>query len=112
MRYLLILIAATFYLSEGFSQSSSGSKDEYVSFTLRNGSLKDIPLYIPNVMNPNLSPKGNSGVTLKVGQEIFFKYRSKRRILLIVDTSLNGEVLQVQDLIKKRQKEIDLELDN
>jgi len=46
-----------------------------VSFTLRNSSLKSIPLKIPGVMNPNLSPDSNSVVSLKIGQKIFFRHK-------------------------------------
>ena len=38
------------------------SNEGLVSFTLVNSSSKSIPLIIPNEMNPNLSPKSNSGV--------------------------------------------------
>ena len=63
---------------------------------------------IPGIMNPNLSPVSNSGVTLRVGQEIYFKNRKKKYILLIVDESLEGQKLDVPKLIKKRKKELDL----
>ena len=50
-----------------------GEDERYVSITLRNETLKSIPLIIPGVMNPNLSPQSNSGVRLKIGQEIKYK---------------------------------------
>lgn len=79
-----------------------------VSFTLKNTTAQSIPLIIPTVMNPNLSPFSNSGVDLKIGQEIFFKYKGKRYVLLTVDQSIeNGAVLDVAKLIKERRKEID-----
>ncbi|MEL6250823.1 MAG: hypothetical protein AAFR87_02330 [Bacteroidota bacterium] len=83
------------------------SLEEKVVFTLRNNSLKSIPLLIPGVMNPNLSPQSNSGVTLKVGQKILFKYKGKKRILLIVDESLEGKTLNVSRLLKEKKREID-----
>jgi hypothetical protein len=49
-----------------------------IPFTLRNNGLKAVPLEIPGVMNPNLSPLSNSGVDLAVGQQIFFRHRGKR----------------------------------
>ncbi|MEM7040576.1 MAG: hypothetical protein AAF570_26670, partial [Bacteroidota bacterium] len=82
-----------------------------VGFTLRNNSLKSIPLFIPGVMNPNLSPVSNSGVTLRPGQRILFKYRGKRRVLLVVSEDLEGQKLDVARLLKNRKKEIDAELD-
>ena len=82
--------------------------DAYRSFTLRNNSAKSIPLQIPGVMNPNLSPFSNSGVDLKMGQEIFFKYKGKKRVLLVVDESINhGDTVDVSALLKARKKEID-----
>jgi hypothetical protein len=84
------------------------AKDAYRSFTLRNNSAKSIPLQIPGVMNPNLSPFSNSGVDLKMGQEIFFTYKGKKRILLIVDENIDhGDVVDVSKLLKERKKEID-----
>lgn len=84
-------------------------RGEYVSFTLRNTSAKSIPLIIPTVMNPNLSPFSKSGVDLKIGQEIFFKAKGKRHVLLIVDSTINnGDELDVAKLLKKRKKELGL----
>ncbi|MGB0431946.1 MAG: hypothetical protein ACPGLV_15840 [Bacteroidia bacterium] len=81
--------------------------DVYVQFTLRNNSAKAIPLIIPTVMNPNLSPFSNSGVSLKIGQEIYFKNKGKKEILLIVDDSIkNGSKLDVAKLIDERKKEL------
>jgi len=81
----------------------------YVKFTLRNNSMKSIPLVIPRVMNPNLSPQSNSGVTLKLGQKIFFKKGRKKYVLLVVDETLKeGMVLDVAKLIKERKKELGL----
>lgn len=79
---------------------------ESVNFTLRNETLKSIPLVIPRVMNPNLSPKSNSGVGLEVGQEIFFFYKKKKHLLLTVSKDLEGKVVKVGALIKKRTEEI------
>ncbi len=85
----------------------TSTTDDYVGFTLRNNSLKSIPLIIPGVMNPNLSPVSNSGVDLKVGQKILFKYKGKRRVLLVVDKSLEGQVIDVSKLLKQKKLELD-----
>lgn len=91
---------------KGFPVQSTTA--EYVSFTLRNNSAKTIPLIIPNVMNPNLSPFSNSGVDLQMGQEIFFKNYGKKEVLLIVDETIkNGDVLIVNELIKAKKKQED-----
>lgn len=72
-----------------------------ISLTLKNSSLKSIPLIIPNVMNPNLSPKSNSSVNLKFGQEIFYKHKGRKRLLLRVNNNIqDGDVIDVKELIK------------
>ena len=81
---------------------------EKVSFTLLNRTAKSIPLKIPGVMNPNLSPFSNSGVTLKIGQEIYFKWKGKKQLLLTVTEDLADRNLVVNELIKKRVKELKL----
>lgn len=82
-------------------------KGTYITFTLRNNSAKSIPLIIPTVMNPNLSPMSNSGVSLKVGQEILFRANGKKHVLLTVDSSIKeGDVVEVSRLLKQRKKEL------
>jgi hypothetical protein len=69
--------------------------------------LASIPLVIPGVMNPNLSPLSDSGVTLGYGQKVFFKEKRKSYLLFEVDdTFQNGDRLEIQDLIKARKKEL------
>lgn len=82
---------------------------EYISFTLRNTSMKSIPLLIPSVMNPNLSPNSRSGVDLKIGQEIYFKQGGKKYVLLKVDNTMeDGQEIDVPELIKERKQELGL----
>jgi len=71
-----------------------------VSFTLINNTLTSISLEITGVMNPNLSPMSNSGVTLGVGQKVHYfssgkKANGKRAFLLFVDESFEGKTLVV-----------------
>jgi hypothetical protein len=74
--------------------------EEYIGFTLRNETLRSISLIIPGVMNPNLSPQSNSGVRLKVGQEIKYKKGGRADLLLVVDDSIKeGDVLFVGERI-------------
>lgn len=85
------------------------STNNYVSFTLVNNTAKSIPLIIPTVMNPNLSPFSKSGVDLKYGQKVYFKAKGKRHILLIVNDKIkDGDILKVGQLIKQRKQELDL----
>jgi len=98
MKYLVsIILVITFSLGQAQAQN-------YVSFKLTNPSAKSIPLKIPNVMNPNLSPFSTSGVDLKIGQKIYFKYRGKRRLLLEVSKENDGQSLNVAKLIRQRKK--------
>ena len=80
-----------------------------ISFTLVNKGAKSIPLIIPNVMNPNLSPFSSSGVDLKVGQELLFRQGGKRYVLLTVDETIKeGDKLDVGALLRTRKKELGL----
>lgn len=79
-----------------------------VPFVLRNNSLSSIPLAIPGVMNPNLSPVSNSSVDLKVGQKIYFFVKKKKYLLLEVNETLAGQTLAVDQLIRQRRKELGL----
>lgn len=75
--------------------------------TFENQSNVSIPLQIPGVMNPNLSPKSKSGVTLKKGQEVFFKYKGKKTILLKIKDEKDGDILIINELIEKRIAEME-----
>ena len=79
--------------------------NQMITFTLHNSSAKSIPLVIPNVMNPNLSPFSNSGVKLKVGQKVYYKKRGKKKLLLTVDDSIaDGDKIDVAERIAKLEK--------
>ncbi len=79
-----------------------------------NKSGRYIPLEIPGVMNPNLSPFSSSGVDLAVGQKVYFFPKGKKgslqkRILLLeVTEDLAGKDLVIDDLIKARKAELGL----
>lgn len=76
-----------------------------INFTLHNSSLRSIPLIIPNVMNPNLSPMSNSGVALKIGQKIFYRKGSEEYLILTVDENIRqGDKIDVAELIKNLKK--------
>lgn len=80
---------------------------EYISFKLINPSPKALPLIIPSVMNPNLSPFSESGVDLKVGQEILFKEKGKKYVLLTVSNDIQpNEKINVRKLLNARKKEL------
>ncbi len=76
------------------------------SFSLTNESAQSIPLLIPGVMNPNLSPYSRSGVTLVEGQTILYRYRGKARVILTVDNSIaSGSTIEVSTLLKSKIEE-------
>ena len=81
-----------------------------INLTFHNGSLQSISLEIPAVMNPNLNPLSNSGITLKLGQNVYFypNGRSKKRALLFTvdETFVQNQVLEIDELIDKRKKEL------
>ena len=76
--------------------------------TFHNGSLKSIPLNIPGVMNPNLSPISDSGVTLEVGQKVFYfpnGKKGKKELLFEVDNTFRKDtILQIDEMIKQKKK--------
>ena len=80
---------------------------QYVPMTFQNGSLKSISLEIPGVMNPNLNPMSNSGVSLKIGQKVFFYPKGKKELLFVVDSSIKKDtVLRIDEIIKARKIEL------
>ncbi len=109
---LITLLTCTFINAETgltFTEALETVQEKItISFTLRNTSLKSIPLKIPGVMNPNLSPQSNSGVSLKIGQKIFFRHNGKKQLLLVVSKEYEGQTLNVPKLIKERKKELGL----
>ena len=84
-------------------------EDLYISFSLRNETAQSIPLIIPGVMNPNLSPFSNSGVSLKIGQQINFRQGLKTYTLLTVSPDIEeGAVLEIGALLKAKKIELGL----
>lgn len=85
-------------------------KAQNISMTFHNGSFHSIPLIIPGVMNPNLSPKSDSGVGLDVGQKVYFFPNGKkknRELLFIVNATWKKDtILQIDKIIEKRKKEL------
>lgn len=98
---LLILLSALLTFSVQAQES--------IVCTLHNTSAKSIPLWIPSVMNPNLSPFSKSGVDLRVGQKVFFKYDGKKEVLFVVSADQDNQTLDVVKLIKAREEELDQE---
>jgi hypothetical protein len=92
------------------SLSFANVEAQNIPMTFHNGSFRSIPLIIPGVMNPNLSPKSNSGVGLDVGQKVYFfpdGKKKKKELLFIVDVTWKRDtILQIDEIIEKRKFEL------
>ena len=93
------------------SLAGPAKSPDRVSMTLRNNMATSIPLVIPGVMNPNLSPFSNSGVTVAVGQKFYFypkgkKFMGKKELLFEATPELDGKRIIVNELIKERMAEL------
>jgi len=76
------------------------------AFYLENNTAQSIPLRIPGVMNPNLSPFSRSGVDLPNGQKIFLDLNGKRILIFTVTDSIpQGARIDVANLINKALNE-------
>lgn len=99
-----IKIFTAFLLVLSFNFSAQKS----INFTFHNGSLQSIPLVIPSVMNPNLSPMSNSGITLDMGQVVYYVpngKKGKKEVLFVVNEDFqNGQVLEIDELIAEKKK--------
>lgn len=103
-QYMKITLFTVFAL--GLSIRFTAQKT--INFTFHNGSLQSIPLVIPSVMNPNLSPLSNSGITLDIVQVVYYfpngKKEKKEVLFVVTDTFKDGEVLEIDQLINVRRK--------
>ena len=98
--FTLFILFNLFFLVIGKSQT--------IPMTFHNGSLKSIPLNIPGVMNPNLSTISDSGVTLEVGQKVFYfpngKKGKKELLFEVDDTFRKDTILQIDEIIKQKKQ--------
>jgi hypothetical protein len=81
-----------------------------IPMTFHNGSFSSIYLSIPGVMNPNLSPKSKSGVSLDAGQIVYFfpkGKKGKKEILFTVSPTWKKDtILQIDEIVKTRKKSL------
>jgi hypothetical protein len=81
-----------------------------IPMTFHNGSFSSIYLSIPGVMNPNLSPKSNSRVSLDAGQIVYFfpkGKKGKKEILFTVSPTWKKDtILQIDEIVKTRKKSL------
>ena len=91
-----------------FQNGTSNKKNKRKSLTpqrafyLENNTAQRIPLRIPGIMNPNLSPFSRSGVDLKNGQKIYLDFNGKRILILeVTDSIKHGDRIDIATLINK-----------
>jgi hypothetical protein len=81
-----------------------------IPMTFHNGSIFPIYLSIPGVMNPNLVPKSNSGVSLDAGQIVYFfpkGKKGKKEVLFTVGPTWKKDtILQIDKIIRLRKKSL------
>ena len=86
-------------------KSGSGKKKRTVAtrtvaFYLVNSTAQTLPILIPGIMNPKLTPFSQSGVELPWGQKIYLKTPGEKLLLLTVTDSIpKGAGIDVADLI-------------
>ena len=72
------------------------------SFYLENNTAQSIPLRIPGIMNPSLSPFSRSGVDLPNGQKVYLDLNGKYVLILTVTDSIyQGARIDIATLINK-----------
>lgn len=103
----------TLFLLVGLTLAITAAAQKSIPFTFHNSSLKSIPLIIPGVMNPNLSPMSDSGVDLNIGQKVWFREKGKKHLLLEVTEELRAEDnsrvrLDIAKLLRSRREELGL----
>ena len=102
-----IALLATIFFAISFSSKVNA---QYFPMTFHNGSLKSIYLQIPGVMNPNLNPMSDSGVSLKLGQEVYFfpkGQKGKKELLFTVNSTFRKDtVLQIDKIVIAKKKEL------
>ena len=89
--------------------NNNNTKEKYINITLKNETAESIPLIIPGVMNPNLSPFSKSGISLKIGQKIYFRDGLRKYLLLIIDQNIiEGKEINIGSLLEDRKIELGL----
>lgn len=97
MKHFLCILALGF---------ASGGSALAANLSFENRSDMSIPLEIPGVMNPNLSPNSKSGVTLERGQKVYFRLDGRRALLLEIKDEQDGQIVVVNALVAKRTAEL------
>jgi hypothetical protein len=103
MKNISLLALLLLFATAGISQE----KKWVNGLVFKNNSLESIPLTIPGVMNPNLSPLSTSNVSIPEGTVVSFFYKKKKYELITITAEMEKTVI-VNELIKQRKKELNL----
>ena len=102
------IIFSLFFITALVSGNFSFAQN--IPMTFHNGSIFPIYLSIPGVMNPNLVPKSNSGVSLDAGQIVYFfpnGKKGKKEVLFTVSPTWKKDtILQIDKIIRSRKKSL------
>ena len=83
-------------------QKSFESLTPQRAFYLENNTAQSLPLSIPGVVSPKLSPFSRSGVNLPNGQKIYLNFKGEKILILTVTDSIaHGTRIDVAYLIEK-----------
>lgn len=83
-------------------QKSFESLTPQRAFYLENNTAQSLPLSIPGVVSPKLSPFSRSGVNLSNGQKIYLNFKGDKILILTVNDSIaHGTRIDVAYLIEK-----------
>jgi hypothetical protein len=100
--YLLFFVITVISVNNSYAQN--------IPMKFHNGSFGSIYLNIPSVMNPNLSPKSNSGVSLDAGQVVYFfpnGKRGKKEVLFVVSPTWKKDtILEIDEIVRERKKSL------
>ena len=99
-RYFAPLKVEYNLFKEGPGKKNKTVTNQTAGFYLVNSTAQTLPILIPGIMNPKLTPFSQSGVDLPWGQKIFLKTPGENLLLLTVsDTITDGSLIDVADLI-------------
>ena len=100
--FLLFFVITVISVNNNYAQN--------IPMKFHNGSFVSIYLNIPSVMNPNLSPKSNSGVSLDAGQEVYFfpnGKRGKKEVLFVIGPTWKKDtILEIDEIVRLRKKSL------
>jgi len=107
--YILSLVLTGFsvYYLSGNAGKLSVWQEPKVNVTLVNKGMKSIQLIIPKLMDMQILPSSYSIGSMKVGQKICFNHNGHSHVLLEVDKSMEGQVIELSTLLEETKTAYD-----